>query len=243
MSTVQSSQAPSERHCLVTVGATARFTQLLAEVLESPFLSVLRQHGFTHLTVQCGKDLDWFRATISKLSSQDTKGLQITGFDFVDDLMHEMVKCRAQAPSRRDGVVISHAGTGTLLDGLRVGTPLIVVPNPTLKDNHQAELAEEVQSQGYAIWGRLGQIDYALEQSELLCDKNAQKFRSHPISGSRASQECPDSGELIDVDLWSVSAAMMNRYAGTRESNQAPIVGATPAGELRREEASQMALD
>ncbi|KAL2759064.1 glycosyltransferase family 1 protein [Sodiomyces alcalophilus JCM 7366] len=242
MSTVQTPHAPS-RHCLVTVGATARFTQLLAEVLGPPFLSALRQHGFTHLNIQCGKDLDWFRTTISELSPEDTQGLHITGFDFVDDLTTEMVKCRAQAPFRDDGVVICHAGTGTLLDGLRVGPPLIVVPNPTLKDNHQVELAEEVQSQGYAIWGRLGQIDHALGQSELLRDKNAQKFRPHPVSASGILQEGRRPGEPIDVDLWSVSAAMMSRYPGTGEGNQVPTFAAMPAAELRREEASQMALD
>lgn len=110
MSTGHASQAPSERHCLVTVGATARFTQLLTEVLEAPFLSTLRDYGFTHLTVQCGKDLEWFHNTLGSLSPKVTHGLQITGFDFVDDLTDEMVKCREQVPRRRDGVVICHAG-------------------------------------------------------------------------------------------------------------------------------------
>lgn len=46
-------------------------------------------------------------------------------------------------------------GSGSILDALRVGVPLIVVPNPSLLDNHQVELAEALQEQGYVVHGRL----------------------------------------------------------------------------------------
>ena len=36
--------------------------------------------------------------------------------------------------------------------------PLIVVPNPTLLDNHQAELAEEMARQRYAVHGKLESV-------------------------------------------------------------------------------------
>jgi beta-1,4-N-acetylglucosaminyltransferase len=32
---------------------------------------------------------------------------------------------------------------------MRLGLPLIVVPNPSLLDNHQQELADELDRQGY----------------------------------------------------------------------------------------------
>ena len=41
------------------------------------------------------------------------------------------------------------------MDALRVGASLIIVPNPTLLDNHQVELAEQMAKQGYAIHGQL----------------------------------------------------------------------------------------
>jgi beta-1,4-N-acetylglucosaminyltransferase len=41
------------------------------------------------------------------------------------------------------------AGAGTILDAMRLGLSLIVVPNVTLLDNHQDELAAELESQGY----------------------------------------------------------------------------------------------
>lgn len=46
-------------------------------------------------------------------------------------------------------------GSGSILDALRVGVPLIVVPNPALLDNHQVELAEQLAAQGYVVHGDL----------------------------------------------------------------------------------------
>jgi beta-1,4-N-acetylglucosaminyltransferase len=34
---------------------------------------------------------------------------------------------------------------------MAVGIPMIIVPNPALQDNHQVELAEEMQRLRYAI--------------------------------------------------------------------------------------------
>jgi beta-1,4-N-acetylglucosaminyltransferase len=42
-------------------------------------------------------------------------------------------------------------GSGTILEVLRMGIPLIVVPNPSLQDNHQEELARQLQKQGYVV--------------------------------------------------------------------------------------------
>lgn len=36
---------------------------------------------------------------------------------------------------------------------MRLSAPLIVVPNPTLLDNHQVELAEELAKQDYVVHG------------------------------------------------------------------------------------------
>lgn len=47
---------------------------------------------------------------------------------------------------------INHlAGTGSILEALRAGLPLVVVPNPDLADNHQEELALELDGMGYAV--------------------------------------------------------------------------------------------
>jgi len=50
-------------------------------------------------------------------------------------------------------VVNQATGAGTILEVMRMGVPLIVVPNPSLLDNHQLELAQELEIQGYATQG------------------------------------------------------------------------------------------
>lgn len=46
-------------------------------------------------------------------------------------------------------------GSGSILDGLRVGVPLVVVPNTDLLHNHQVELAEVLAEQQYVVYGKL----------------------------------------------------------------------------------------
>ncbi|KAK1967522.1 glycosyltransferase family 28 domain-containing protein [Colletotrichum sublineola] len=229
----------AERHCLVTVGATARFTQLLTEVLGSAFLDFLTENRYTHLTLQCGKDYEHFSRQVLPPFLDRYPDLEITAFDFVDDLTVEMTKCRAHPRVREAGVVICHAGTGTILDGMRVSVPLVVVPNPTLKDNHQVELAEEIQRQGYGIWGRLGDLSWALEQLDLQLDKTERQFRPHSV----------DTVVDINMDLWQVSSAMIGRYSGESAlpAKTAKVNGSKSAvtglGEVQREEATQMTMD
>ncbi len=55
----------------------------------------------------------------------------------------------------QDFKLTNGVGSGSILDALRITAPLIVVPNPSLLDNHQEELAEELARQGYVVQGHL----------------------------------------------------------------------------------------
>lgn len=54
-------------------------------------------------------------------------------------------------------------GAGTILEALSVDARVIVVPNTSLMDNHQLELAVELDEQGYLLRGHLGYVCCCLE--------------------------------------------------------------------------------
>ncbi|KAI4277701.1 MAG: hypothetical protein LQ337_001575 [Flavoplaca oasis] len=161
----------TQRVCFVTIGATAAFNQLLQAVLDSLFLRTLQASGYTKLLLQYGKDghsiLEDFRAKVAS-GDADNHGIHISGFDFNKmGLGQEMSSVKA-AEDRTEGVVISHAGSGSILDAMRIDVPLIAVPNTSLLHNHQVDLAEELARQGYLVHGRLGNLSAALAESDIL---------------------------------------------------------------------------
>lgn len=82
--------------------------------------------------------------------------INIELIDFVPDLRPHL--------SASD-IVISHAGSGTILETLRLPAPtprLIVVPNTTLMDNHQVELADAIAKGG---WAKVARVDRGGEEA------------------------------------------------------------------------------
>ncbi|KAI4654313.1 uncharacterized protein J4E78_007358 [Alternaria triticimaculans] len=154
--------------CFVTTGATAPFTELIESVLSPTCLDSLREGGFTHLLVQYGSAQDVYKQ-FSKLASayiQETtssKGdLIIDGIDFNPDGL----KTQFQLVQRSKGLVISHAGSGSILEALRYQIPLIVVPNTGLLDNHQEELAVAMERNNYLVRGDVKNLAPAIKKSD-----------------------------------------------------------------------------
>ncbi|ROW08189.1 hypothetical protein VPNG_06893 [Cytospora leucostoma] len=148
------------RKVLVTGGATVPFKELLHEVCTPDFIATLKAHGFTDIDIQCGSELDSI-----KFNLLDNKcGLDVTTFGYNDNLKHEMARlCRGEAGFKPAGVVIGHAGTGTISDALEVEAPLIIVANPNLMDNHQADFAAEMAAEHPTIiQGHLGKLSEAI---------------------------------------------------------------------------------
>lgn len=153
------------RRCFVTVGATASFSSLLKEVLSKDFIDHLSSKGFTELLVQTGPDQDWALDKIKFQTAtciQEGKGHEtmrfptIEAFSYTTDMTSKMIACRGKPDQWLPGVMISHAGSGSILDASRMDVPLIVVPNRNLLGNHQEELADAVQAAGWAVKGELG---------------------------------------------------------------------------------------
>lgn len=150
---------------LVTTGATVAFDGLLREVVRRGFLEAVGGMGFRTVVVQYGAG----RELVSELV--DGWGLAARGdgwlgpvgpvavrlFGFTQEVDKEVAAASC---------VVSHAGTGAILDVLRGGdTPLVVVSNDQLMDNHQVEIGQAFAAMGCVLYvGAVGEVEGAVKQ-------------------------------------------------------------------------------
>ena len=152
---------PPHKHLLLTVGATATFPALVHLLTKPALLTDLHRRGFTHIHVQTGpaSSQSWLDVFLAEMQlAEAAYRMHIEVFPHKDSLCDDMVLCQAcvdSRPPRTQGLILAHAGTGTVLDAWRVGVPIIIYPNPSLLDNHQDELAAEIERQDYGIRGNL----------------------------------------------------------------------------------------
>lgn len=122
--------------CVILSGATVPFTELVRAV-DQNLINKLSEKGFTELYVQYGHAEASFRPPASAQ-------LRIKGFDFTPEIKQLIGGA---------SLVISHAGSGSILDSLERGSGqstrrVIVVVNTELMDNHQLELATKLEKVG-----------------------------------------------------------------------------------------------
>ncbi|TPX38313.1 undecaprenyldiphospho-muramoylpentapeptide beta-N-acetylglucosaminyltransferase [Synchytrium microbalum] len=129
----------SELSVLFTVGST-RFDALVSAALSQNVLDALYISGFRHIYLQHGH---------SPTPNNDINKTQfnITTFPFQPS-MSEFIN--------RADLVISHAGSGTILEVLYSHRKLIVIANDALMDNHQVELGKVLDREQYLV---LGSVD------------------------------------------------------------------------------------
>ncbi|KAJ5777905.1 hypothetical protein N7520_001151 [Penicillium odoratum] len=163
--------------CFVTVGATAPFPDLIRAVTQVQFLEKLGKNNFTQLIIQHGTygrvELETFLATHGD-SDGRIHGVRMSGFAFTSDVDYYMhLATERRKDGQELGLVISHAGTGTILEAMRCGAPLVIVPNPALANNHQQELAMQMENLGYGVmsWAEdiISAVDKATEQLVKRC--------------------------------------------------------------------------
>lgn len=122
--------------CVVLCGATVPFTKLV-KAIDRTTVEQLQKYGYDEIEVQYGLAREAF----------DDRGSGVKGFDFDPKL-----KSRVQNAQ----LVISHAGSGSILDALERGygqasRKLVVVVNNDLMNNHQLELALKLEKEGCVV--------------------------------------------------------------------------------------------
>ncbi|KAK2640520.1 hypothetical protein Ddye_028315 [Dipteronia dyeriana] len=146
----------SKRTVFVTVGTTC-FDALVKAVDTLEVKRELSRRGYTHLLIQMG------RGTYVPTTSPGEDGsVAVEYFHFSSSIADHL---------RAASLVISHAGSGSIFETLRLAKPLIVVVNEDLMDNHQSELAEELAERKHLYCARpqtLPQIIAGLDVESLL---------------------------------------------------------------------------
>lgn len=160
------------KQVLVTTGATVTFKGLIAGVIRTEFLDLLIELKYDNIVIQYGKSDEsvvFVQNLIKKLDNavfnfkQGIDEKNNTGYNISFRYEHDNdkklnVKCiqfdskLIQNYTKYSKLVISHAGTGSIIDTLRVNSgndiQLIVMINEGLKDNHQVEIANAFESLG-----------------------------------------------------------------------------------------------
>ncbi|WVQ78602.1 hypothetical protein IAT38_000688 [Cryptococcus sp. DSM 104549] len=167
---------PAPVSLLVTVGSTL-FPALTSLVLSPSFLARLSKLGITRLWVQYGNAT--LPPSFAEKVHLDAKGAGEAVVEGVRVIVMRFSNDFGGLVKRSEWVV-SHAGSGSILTVLRYDPPrpLLVVPNESLMDNHQAELADALGKEGYLMVSKVEQLDDKME--EFLSDEWKKRIRAFP---------------------------------------------------------------
>ncbi|XP_053604974.1 UDP-N-acetylglucosamine transferase subunit ALG13 homolog [Plodia interpunctella] len=123
------------QHIFITVGTT-RFDLLVETIFKPSCIEAVKKLGCKTITFQIGN---------SDFEPGDyvENGVKLQVYRFKDSLQEDII---------RSDLVISHAGAGSCLEALEARKPLLVVVNEDLMDNHQLELAEQLQVDGHLYY-------------------------------------------------------------------------------------------
>lgn len=157
---------------LFTTGATVTFKQLIEAITTYDFIvETIIGNRITRMIIQCGNEIEtgtsrnlseeFYKQCVIESELMDSlqldvvsevkdenvvtyrsrkyHGFEMMVFPFSSDICQIISKCE---------LVISHAGTGSIMDTLRLEKPLVVVTNDKLMNKHQEEVADELVKLG-----------------------------------------------------------------------------------------------
>lgn len=159
----------------VTVGTT-KFPKLVDTIITKEVVECLISKGYNFVQIQTGRDFSKVTVdpNISPAPSIELRGNSIT-VNIYDKLTlkYDPYFENFGEEVESSDFIISHAGAGSCLEVLRKGKPLLVVVNEDLMDNHQTELAEQLQNDGYVYYSTCSTLIDAL-------NKDISKLKPYP---------------------------------------------------------------
>lgn len=141
------------KRIFVTVGTT-KFPKLIHTITSKDILETLIALQCDSVQIQTGKNFSVQLDPELKFSSKHSKEKESTILTFEDKITfkYDQYFENFETQIKNSDLVISHAGAGTCLEVLQQEKPLVVVINEDLMDNHQIELADELQKNGYLFY-------------------------------------------------------------------------------------------
>ena len=123
-----------DKFCVVAVGST-QFEELIKAVDFEQFYTMLEKTGYEGVLFQTGTGA-------YHPQNQKTSKLKVEVYKNI--VLENYIK--------HSSLVVSHCGAGMLLESLRANaTTCVAVVNTSLMGNHQAELADQLDSDGYVV--------------------------------------------------------------------------------------------
>lgn len=154
------------KRVFVTVGTT-KFPKLIDTVTTKDVLETLIALNYNFVQIQTGKDFSSVHIdpeiTFTSKIIKDSDSTTLTFADKIT-LKYDQYFENFEKEIENCDLVISHAGAGTCLEVLYKRKPLIVVINEDLMDNHQIELADELEKNGYLFYCTCNSLKDALKK-------------------------------------------------------------------------------
>ncbi|OMJ18180.1 UDP-N-acetylglucosamine transferase subunit alg13 [Smittium culicis] len=156
-----------------TVGST-QFDDLVEIVTSLEFIDMLTENNIQSLTVQHGSSTPSHHSIslMNSYSSFNSSLPKIELFNYKNDITEFFNKA---------DLIISHAGSGSIINALQAGKPIVVVANRKLMDNHQVELASELSSEQITSTqpANLLEVVKNLLQNKRITVNNFKSFKSN----------------------------------------------------------------
>lgn len=146
----------------VTVGTTS-FDELIKEVTSDRVLERLRSRGCKRLVLQVADGL----CKVNERDIAAEHGIRVECYVFKD--------IGIQLDIMEADLVIGHAGAGTCMDILEGEKPGLIVINDSLMDNHQVQLAQQLNDEGYVRCCSVNELADVLETIDI---KDFKRFKS-----------------------------------------------------------------